>query len=65
MRCPNCGADRPYVLATRRTKDTTRRVRKCRLENCEWVWETIEVILTERVRQQIKQREQLSLPLLQ
>lgn len=65
MRCPKCGADRPMVVATRRTKETTRRVRQCRVESCGWAWETIEVVLTDRVRLELREKKQLSFPVLQ
>jgi len=59
MKCPKCGADRPMVPSTRRRKKDVLRVRQCR--KCGMTWETIEVILTDKVRDQVKAGEQLSL----
>jgi len=59
MKCPQCGAERPKVPETRRLKKAVRRVRRCR--ECNYIWETIEVILTEKVRNQLDAGQQLSL----
>lgn len=59
MKCPECNADRPYVPETRRLNKAVRRVRRCR--SCGHIWETIEVILTDRVRNQLQSGQQLSL----
>jgi len=59
MKCPQCGADRPKVPETRRLNKAVRRVRRCR--ECDYIWETIEVILTDKVRTQLDAGQQLSL----
>jgi transcriptional regulator NrdR family protein len=47
------------VPETRRLKSAVRRVRHCRA--CGHVWETLEIVLTEKVRAQMSGDRQLSL----
>jgi len=61
MRCPQCGADRPHVVSTRRAKNYVTRIRRCQNGACNHFWETIEVILTDKVRRQVKEGAQLNL----
>jgi len=61
MKCPECGADKPQVLQTRRLVRAVRRVRYCK--DCGHSWETVEIILDQKAKNRLPKTEQLLLEL--